>query len=53
MKKPMMKTYIVQFTANSEKNERMFENVLEAWRKDGLILTWKKLETLKHKYGDE
>lgn len=54
MKKPNMKVYTIKFTANSEKDERMFEQVLEHWRKDKeLILIWEKSLVLKAKYGDQ
>ena len=53
-KKPNAKIYTIAFTAYSEKDERMFEQVLEHWRLEKeRILTWQKCLPLKQKFGDE
>lgn len=54
MKKPIMKTYVIDFSGDTEKEEREFEKMLEEWRKEKRkIFMWRKFYSLKGKFGDE
>jgi hypothetical protein len=51
MKKPITKEYTVIMSYHASKHERMFERVLEHWRKEEGVIVWNKKMLLKSEMG--